>query len=163
MQTNTKFAVAIHSLALIELFPAMTGGKRLTSNAIAESAKTNPVVIRRVMGELREHGLVQSQPGPGGGWSLTRPSDEINLRDVFQAVQEESIFSMPRHDWSEECPVGAWLPSVLVTCFESAEIAMMDRLAEVSIAAVVESVRSECACNWEPGVAGIVPARAVGT
>ncbi len=149
MQTNTKFAVAIHALALIELFPAMNGGNCLTSGTIGESAQTNPVVIRRVMGALRAQGLVQSQPGPGGGWSLTRPSDQINLREVFQAIQEESIFSLPRHELNAECPVGSWLPSVLVSCFKEAEFALMDRLANVSIADVVESVKAECSCSWE--------------
>ena len=152
MQTNTQFAVAIHALTLIELFPAWGKGHLLSSGAIAESVRTNPVVIRRVMGLLRDQGLVQSQPGPGGGWKLSRPSDEINLRDIFRAVQEESIFAMPRQEPSAECPVGAWLPSVLVSCFKEAETALIDRLAEVSIADVVESVKAEFSCVWEPGL-----------
>lgn len=152
MQTNTKFAVAIHSLVVIELFPAWNAGNCLTSGAIAESVQTNPVVIRRVMGALRDKGLVQSQPGPGGGWKLSRPGDQINLRQIFEAVQDESIFALPRHELNAECPVGQWLPSVLVSCFAEAETALLERLAGVSIADVVESVKLECSCTWEPGI-----------
>ncbi len=152
MHTNTQFAVAIHSLALIELFPGWDAPNCLSSAVIAESVNTNPVVIRRVMGALRDHGLVQSQSGPGGGWTLSRPGDQINLRDVFRAVQEESIFAMPRQEPSEQCPVGGYLPSVLVRCFSEAEAALLDRLALVSIADVVESVRAGCSCRWEPGI-----------
>lgn len=152
MQTNTQFAVAIHALTLIELFPAWGKEHSLTSGAIAESVQTNPVVIRRVMGLLRDHGLVQSQPGPRGGWKLSRPSADINLRDLFQAVQEESLFAMPRQEPSAECPVGVWLPSVLVSCFGEAESALLDRLAQVSIADVVASVKLECSCSWQPGI-----------
>ena len=152
MQTNTKFAVAIHALALIELFPAREGGNCLTSGAIAESVQTNPVVIRRVMGALRDRGLVQSQSGPGGGWQQSRPSDRINLREIFEAVQEASIFALPRRELRAECPVGNCLPSVLVSCFKEAEIAMLERLAEVTIADVIESVKKEFSCSWEPGI-----------
>jgi len=152
MQTNTKFAVAIHSLVLMEVFPAWNNGNCLSSGAIAESVRTNPVVIRRVMGALRERGLVRSQSGPGGGWKLSRPSEEINLREIFEAVQDDSIFALPRHELSPECPVGAWLPSVLVSCFAEAEQAMLERLATVSIADVVESVKAEFSCRWEPEV-----------
>jgi Rrf2 family protein len=162
MQTNTQFAVAIHALTLIELFPAWGKEHLLSSGAIAESVRTNPVVIRRVMGLLRDAGLARSQPGPGGGWKLSRPADEINLRDIFRAVQEESLFAMPRQEPSAECPVGAWLPSVLVACFKDAEAALVDRLAEVSIADVVASVKAEFSCVWEPGLeseASVSPAR----
>ena len=152
MQINTQFAVAIHALALMELFPGWNRSRTLSSTVIAESVNTNPVVIRRVMGALRDHGLVTSQSGPGGGWKLSRPGDQINLRDVFRAVQEESIFAMPRQEPSAECPMGVWLPSVLVSCFSEAESALLDRLALVSVADVVESVRAECSCSWEPGM-----------
>lgn len=152
MHTNTQFAVAVHSLTLMELFPNWGSESCLTSGAIAGSVQTNPVVIRRVMGLLRDHGLVQSQPGPGGGWKAARAASEINLRDVFRTVQEESLFAMPRHDPSAECPVGFWLPSILVSCFSEAEAALLDRLAAVSIADVAASVRSECSCAWPPEV-----------
>ncbi len=152
MQINSQFAVAVHALTLIEIFPGWNGLHILSSSTIAQSVNTNPVVIRRVMGALRDAGLVSSQSGPGGGWTLSRPSDQLNLRDIFRAVQEESIFSMPRHEPSAECPVGVWLPSVLVSCFSEAESALLDRLALVSIADVVESVKAECSCSWEPGM-----------
>jgi len=38
-----------------------------TSAKIAEHAGTNPVVVRRVLGKLREAGLVTSEQGQYGG------------------------------------------------------------------------------------------------
>ena len=56
MNTNQQFAVSVHILTVL----AASSGQVVTSEYIAESVDTNPVVIRRVMGHLREHGLVES-------------------------------------------------------------------------------------------------------
>ncbi len=41
----------------------------LTSDALAKTIATNPVVIRRIMAGLREQGYVHSEKGHGGGWT----------------------------------------------------------------------------------------------
>ena len=40
----------------------------LTSDILAKAMDTNPVVIRRILGGLREQGYVRSEKGHGGGW-----------------------------------------------------------------------------------------------
>jgi predicted transcriptional regulator len=66
MNTNQRFSISIHALTLL------AANEALTSEAIANSVDTNPVVIRRTMASLREHGLVESKPGANGGWRLLR-------------------------------------------------------------------------------------------
>jgi DNA-binding IscR family transcriptional regulator len=63
---NCRFTVAIHVLCLL----AAQHPQPLTSEFIAGSVNTNPVVIRRLLGSLRRAGLVKSQPGVSGGWEL---------------------------------------------------------------------------------------------
>jgi DNA-binding IscR family transcriptional regulator len=60
---NSKLTVGVHILALL----AMMGETQLTSEQIAGSVNTNPVVIRRLLGLLRTAGYVESTSGPGGG------------------------------------------------------------------------------------------------
>jgi Rrf2 family transcriptional regulator, iron-sulfur cluster assembly transcription factor len=38
--------------------------------------------------KLRKNGLVSSQRGPGGGYTLARPSQQINVLEVLSAVDE---------------------------------------------------------------------------
>ena len=140
MQHNSRFAVAIHVLALARVARGDATGLPVTSEQMAESVNTNPVVIRRILGSLRNAGLVASQPGPGGGWRLTRPPAEISLRDVYRAVEEEPLFALPRREPNAECMVGKGLPRVLETCFREAEAALEARLEQVTVADVIESV-----------------------
>jgi Rrf2 family protein len=143
MQVNSRFAVAIHVLALARVAAGTDRGEPITSEQMAESVNTNPVVVRRILGSLREAGLVSSQPGPGGGWRLTRPASEITLRDVYRVLSSDPIFALPRGEPNAACPVGSRMPRILESCFRDAEAAMEQRLAQVTIADVIEATVSE--------------------
>jgi len=44
--------------------------------------------LEQLFAQLRKQGLVSSSRGPGGGYSLGRPSEEISVSDVIRAVDE---------------------------------------------------------------------------
>src|SRR5579864_2639388 len=99
---NSRFSMAVHILTLL----ASTAGGRLTSEIIAASVGTNPVVIRRQLALLREAGLVESSGGPHGGWELTRDPAKITLRRVRAALGSEVAFRMHRNQAHRKCIVG---------------------------------------------------------
>ena len=66
--------------AHIVSFVAYAGGTKLvTSDAIAGILNTNPVVVRRLVRQLRAAGLVSSIRGKTGGYQLERPATDISL------------------------------------------------------------------------------------
>jgi len=152
MQGNSRFAVAIHVLALVHFARGNSAGKPVTSERLAECGNTNPVVIRRILGSLRNAGLVASQPGPGGGWHLTRRPAEISLRDVYLATEGESIFALPRRVPNAGCLIGKRMTAVLEHCFRDAEDALLDRLAAVCVADVTASALGESECPITPAI-----------
>ena len=133
MQTNSQFAVAIHILSLLACYP----GEPLTSETIAGSVTTNPVVIRRILGSLRRAGLVTSQPGNGGGWKLTKEPGTISLRDAYTALQSGSCFARAPKPPNEKCLVGCSLQQILQDVFEETEAAMTAHLASLTIGDIV--------------------------
>src|SRR5436190_24227062 len=142
MHTNSRFIVAIMALVLAKVAQQSDESEAVTSERMAECAATHPVVIRRIFASLREARLVRSQSCPGGGWRLSRPASEITLRDVYQAINKESVFGVPRPDGvigKESCQ----LPTILVSCFRAAEDALAAQLARVTIAEVIESAMPE--------------------
>jgi len=46
-----------------------------------------PRYLEQIFQKLRRAGLVVSKRGPGGGYLLARPADQITLADVVRAVQ----------------------------------------------------------------------------
>src|SRR5690349_13435755 len=100
--SNTQcFAVSIHVLTLL----AANQGGLVTSEAIAESVDTNPVVIRRTMSHLRRHGLVSSRPGINGGWLLMKPPEQISLWEIYHAINHDCVLSMHNHP-NPNCLIG---------------------------------------------------------
>lgn len=146
MAANSRFAVALHVLG----FMAYTAGNTNTSEQIAGSVNTNPVVIRRLLASLREAGLVVSQPGPGGGWQLTRASDQITLADVYRAVDDDPLFTLPTSAPEDHCEVGAHVLNVLHRLNAEAETALTAHLDKTSVGdIVVEIARQVGPCPLE--------------
>lgn len=137
---NSRFTVAVHLLALMSAGGERCAGTALTSESAAESVNTNPVVVRRILGSLRKAGIVSSHPGPTGGWLLVHDANTITLRDVYRAVEEESLFSMHHRPPSSHCAVGRNIQHTLESYFGEAEQAMQAKLGERTIADVVTDV-----------------------
>jgi len=81
-------------------------GKPTSADVLAKETKTPRSYLNRVLQDLAAAGLVQSRPGPGGGYELARPADEVTILDVVNAV---SPIERIRH-----CPLG--LPSHTTLC-----------------------------------------------
>jgi Rrf2 family protein len=134
---SSRVAVAVHVLA----YMAWKRSEAVTSERIAASVNTNPVVVRRIVGALRNAGMVTVQPGVGGGATLARAPEEITLLDVYRAVEDgEELFSLHPSEPSRSCNVGGNIRDVLRPIFCTAHRAMESVLAGVTIADVGRQV-----------------------
>lgn len=107
--------------------------KPLTSEALAKAMETNPVVIRRMLGGLRERGLVSSERGHGGGWTLAQPLSAISLRDVYEALGEPTLLAIGNRTEAPECLVEQAVNAALGRVFEEAEAVLLAGLAAVTL------------------------------
>jgi Rrf2 family protein len=107
--TNTQFAVAAHVLTYL----SAAGGERpVSSDELSASTNTNPVYVRRVLGPLRDAGLVHARQGSQGGWTLDRPAADITLADVWSLLQgDEPVLGL--HGPNPKCPIGAGIQDAL--------------------------------------------------
>lgn len=60
----------------------------VTLAGISERQGISLSYLEQLFTRLRKHGLVVSTRGPGGGYSLSRPADEIAVAEVVTAVDE---------------------------------------------------------------------------
>ncbi|MGG4547725.1 Rrf2 family transcriptional regulator [Rossellomorea marisflavi] len=123
---NTRLSVAIHIMSLVAMDP------KQSSDQIAQSVTTNPVVIRRLSGDLKKAGLLTSQAGVPG-FNLTRDPKDITLLDIYKAVNmEKELFSI--HDKpNPKCPVGKRIQGTLDETFRSVQTAMENELNEQTL------------------------------
>jgi len=136
---HSRFTVAIHVLTLL----AHCGPEPQTSEFIAGSVNTNPVVIRRLLSHLRAARLVASQGGPGGGWHLLKAPESITLKAIFKAMEEHPILPLHSSEPNPHCAVGRTIQSALHSHFHAAQAALEAELERVTIAHLLVSVRKK--------------------
>ena len=83
LTTKGRFAVT----AMIDV--ALRGQEGpVTLAGISERQKISLSYLEQLFGKLRRHRLVDSVRGPGGGYCLARPLDQISVADIIRAVDE---------------------------------------------------------------------------
>jgi Rrf2 family protein len=131
--TNTQFALAVHVLTMLAALPR----ELQSSEAMAASAGSNPVHIRRVLGRLRNAGMVVSRPGPHGGWQLVHAPAETTLADVWRAVHgEDPILGL--HEANPNCEEGQRIQANLGRIDRRAAAAIEAELGTTTLAELAE-------------------------
>ncbi|ODP26394.1 putative HTH-type transcriptional regulator YwnA [Paenibacillus nuruki] len=137
MAYNSRFAVAIHTLSLLD---ASDG--HITSEWIAASVNTNPVVIRRMISQLAKAEIVRTQPGVAGA-QMTRPAAEITLLDIYRAAQNDAkdeLFAIHEHP-NPNCDIGRNIQAELERVFYRAQKAMEDELEKITLQQVTTDLQ----------------------
>ena len=84
LTTKGRFAVT----AMMDL--AMRGDDGPVALAsISERQKISLSYLEQLFGKLRRHKLVDSVRGPGGGYCIARPFDQVSVADIIHAVDEQ--------------------------------------------------------------------------
>ena len=128
MRKDSRLSRVLHVLVHLEAFK-----EPVTSESMARMLSTNPVVVRRTMGLLRDQGYVQSVKGHSGGWSLARPLSEITLLDVHRALGENSVFAIGLTDEHNQCPIEHAVNDALRDVMNEAEALMLARFGEITL------------------------------
>jgi Rrf2 family protein len=106
---SCRFSFAVHVMAVL----AIERDECCPSSRLAETVNTNPVVIRRLLLELQNAGLIKTRRGPQGGAVLSRSPERITLSQIQAAVEPQELFGMHPNPPSVECPVGRRIEGVM--------------------------------------------------
>ena len=85
MKLTTKGRYAV--TAMLDLALHNTKGP-INLADIARRQEISLAYLEQLFSKLRKNNLVESARGPGGGYRLKRPADEISVHDVINAVDE---------------------------------------------------------------------------
>lgn len=148
MQISSRFTIAIHVFACMEIFGQ---DYKITSDFLASSIKVNPVIIRKILSQLKNAGLIEVARGTGGA-KATRPIDEITFYDVYLAVdllEEGELFHFHENP-NPDCPVGRNIHAALDDKLTHIQKAMEDEMKKYTIADITDDIKhclaiSDCA------------------
>jgi hypothetical protein len=141
MQISSKFTIAVHLLAVIDY---LGDNEKVTSNILAKSIGSNPVIVRNVMGNLKESGIIDISQGKSGVL-LTRKTNEITFYDVYKAVEsvkEEGLFHFHENP-NPECPIGSNIHKAMDIKLETIQQSMEEEMKKITIADVLSDIMKE--------------------
>jgi Rrf2 family protein len=116
------------------------GTQAIPSDVLAKQTGSHAVVMRRTMAGLREAGIVRSEKGHGGGWTLARPLEEITLADVYDALGMPALFAMQNRTESPGCLVEQAVNAALGDAFAAAEALLLERFRSLTLAELATSI-----------------------
>ena len=98
---NGRFPIALHIMTLL-----CKEERLLSSDYMASSINVNPVLVRKELSNLIKSQLIQSREGKNGGYQLAKPSSEITLAGIYEAVKPSAILGQAKNQPNPKCPVG---------------------------------------------------------
>lgn len=140
MQIKSEFTIAVHILTAIDYFRE---SYTVTSSFLAGSIGANPVIVRNVMLDLKEAGLISTSQGRSG-IELARKLSDITLLDVYNAVScvnEEGLFHFHENP-NADCPVGRNIHRVMAPRLSSVQAAMEEELRKTTLVDIVEATKA---------------------
>lgn len=137
MRRDSRLSVALHVLLHMSEMD-----RAVTSEELGPMMKTNPVVLRRTLGGLRDAGIVRSEKGHGGGWSLRRDLSSLTLGDVYDALGTMTLFGIGHRDARPRCPIEQAVNRAVSGALSEAEAVLMKRLRSVNVADVLKRASS---------------------
>lgn len=136
MAANSQFSMAVHVLAILARYK----NEKIKSEAVAGSVNTNAVVIRRLLGQLGQAKLVESQTGAAGGTRLARCPNEITLADIYKAVSCGEVFALHGKAPNQDCPVGKNIEAVLCGLQKEIDRTVGQKLSQYTLQNILEII-----------------------
>jgi len=132
MQISSRFTIGLHILTAIDMFQK---DYKVTSDFLAGSIRTNPVVVRKILGQLKKAGLIHSSQGVAG-ITIAKPLEEISFYDVYSAIEpvEDGDLFRFHDDPNPDCPVGRNIHELLDGKLREIQSAMEEKMRGYTLA-----------------------------
>ena len=114
----------------------------MTSDFLSGSTGVNAVIVRNVLGQLRNAGIVETRQGSGGA-HLAKALDEITLYDIYKAVDcvdDDGLFHFHENP-NADCPVGRNIHKSMDDRLQTAQSALENELKKTTLAEIVADTK----------------------
>ena len=159
MQISSRFTIALHIFTCADVFQDQY---KVTSDFLAGSINTNPVIIRKILAQLKKAGLIKVARGTGG-IAPTRPLSEISFYDVYQAIEpvENGDLFHFHESPNPDCPVGRNIHGLLDEKLKAIQGAMEAEMKKITVEDLHEGIAQSFRCLFGFPAAACGPAHPV--
>jgi DNA-binding IscR family transcriptional regulator len=146
MKRDSRLSSILHALLHMAEHDGM-----MTSEDLAKCLGTNPVVVRRNMGLLRDAGIVTAVRGHAGGRRIAVDLASVTLRQLHAALGEPAVFAIGGRDEDTECLVEQSVNAALDNAFAEAEALLLQRFQNITLAELAADFKRRHAARRSSG------------
>lgn len=140
MQLSSRFTMAIHILLFIKQYE---NEYKITSSFLASSINTNPVVVRKIMIQLKESKIIETSR-TNGTVSLTKELSKITFFDIYKAVNcvNGNLFSFHENP-NKNCFVGRNIFNLLDCKLSSIQTVFENELKKYNLQKLLDELNTK--------------------
>lgn len=138
MKYSVRLSDAVHILSYIEIFQDTD----LSSGSIAKSVNTNPVRVRKFMGDLRKSNLIETQNGKADP-KLTKRVADISLYEIYKSVDKDSTLFHTDKNTEPNCPIGSNIQTVLEDAYGYLQQTVEEKMKTIFLSEITNSLISK--------------------
>ncbi|HLQ40586.1 MAG TPA: Rrf2 family transcriptional regulator [Tetragenococcus sp.] len=136
MKASTQFSDAIHIMAYIAIYK---NTDRLSSTAIAESVKTNPSNVRKIMALLKKADLISTDNGRATP-SLAKKADKITFYDIYSSLMSDQYLFRIDTSTEQKCVIGGNIQEVLAKEYSHLQDVVEEEMKQTSLGSVLHKL-----------------------
>ena len=137
MSASTKLSNSVKALC----FLAKQKSLPQSSATLSASTGVNASKLRRLLADLAKVGIVTPAKGASGGYVLARSPSEINLQEIYCAIEDRKAFHLNvaslKH---EELLEAAAVNSYFLELFSDIQIEIEKKMEKISLENIIEQV-----------------------
>lgn len=144
---NQQFATSVHIMISLGYISQQKAAKTpscklANSDQLAESIGTNPVVIRRLLSLLNKAGLIKTARGKKGGVQLNKPAHEIDLSDIYKAIEIKDPVKPHNKPASKDCPVSCSMHEIMLAVSEGYTKSSLKYLETIKLSDLIKKIKT---------------------
>jgi Rrf2 family protein len=116
LKVSEAVSLGLHACVIM----AGQNGERFTAPALAEMIQASEAHLSKVMQRLVKAGLIKSNRGPGGGFTIAKRLMDISLMDIYEAIEgsfpSENCLFENHVCGRERCALGDFLANINKEC-----------------------------------------------
>lgn len=132
MKNSIQFSDTVHIISYIAIFQ---NTDRLSSKDIAESVQTNPTNVRKIMGNLRNAGLIKTTNGRAQP-AVAKDVNEISFYDIYQSLDNKELFQVDTNT-EPKCVVGGNIQEILQDDYALLQTTVEEKMKQISLGTVL--------------------------
>jgi len=139
MSASNKLSTAVKALYyLAESYP-----EPKSSTEIAENIGYNPSKLRKILSFLSKDNIVQSTRGKTGGFLLAKPTDKINLQEIYCSVEFRKAFYLDVNKSRKKSPYTQQFNNYFLNLFSEVQVDIENKMTGIVLEDIIQNIKNK--------------------